>query len=339
MFIRKLFRKGHESYREKGEKLLAAGRVAEARSLFQDALESLPSDCPGREAVETQLRERIALAGNRLAELNLEEARHALKSGEIVKAEEHLNLALDLAEDVTIREKAEKILAATSGDEPHEHGIHAGAGCSGCHGTSCQPGESATFSSHGLIDSDRFELLVRPLPGDLPERYLDLGKEFAEGYLAADAGDTATARAVYEDLLSRGENDILRYEVALLDHRAGDMERCERQLRRALELNDANPLCNLVLVQLLGENGRFAEAIPHLQGMVERNILPEQAEMYLGDIHHAQGDNPRAIEHYSRLLSGQYKREAAERLAGVLVECGRNDEAEFVAKQYLKGCC
>ncbi|WP_298269342.1 tetratricopeptide repeat protein [Geobacter sp.] len=339
MFIKKLFRKGHESYLEKGEKLLAAGRVAEARTLFQDALESLSSDCPGRDAVEAQIRERIALTGNRLAELNLEEARHALKSGEMAKAEEHLNLALDLAEDVTIREKAEKILAAIPSDGLHEHGVHDGAGCSGCHGTSCQPTESATFSSHGLMDSDRFELLVRPLPGDLPERYLDLGKEFAKGYLAADAGDTAAARAVYEDLLSRDENDILRYEIALLDHRAGETERCERQLRRALELNDANPLCNLVLVQLLGETGRFAEAISHLQGMVARNILTEQAEMFLGDIYHAQGDNLRAIEHYSRLLSGQYKREAAERLAGVLVECGRNDEAEYVVKQYLKGCC
>lgn len=339
MFFRKLFRKDHESYREKGEKLLAAGRVAEARGLFQDALESLPSDFPDRQSIELQLRDRIVQTGNRLAELNLEEAGHALQAGDMTKAEEHLNLSLDLADDVTIREKAEKILATIPGGAPHDHTTHDHAGCGGCHGSSCQPSETANVSNHAMVDSDRFELLVRPLPGDLPERYFEMGKEFAEGYLAADAGDIATARRIYEKLLSRGDNDILRYEVALLDHREGESGRCERELRRALELNGANPLCNLVLVQLFVENGRFAEAVPHLFGMLERDILREQAEMFLGDIFHSQGEHGRAIEHYSRLLAGQFKREAAERLAGVLAECGRTDEAEYVAKQYLKGCC
>ncbi|AJE03353.1 tetratricopeptide repeat protein [Geobacter pickeringii] len=339
MFFKKLFRKDHESYREKGEKLLAAGRIAEARGLFQDALESLPPDLPDRPSIEFQLRDRIVQTGNRLAELNLEEAGHALQTGDVAKAEEHLDLSLDLAEDVTIREKAEKIRATIQGHAHHDHAAHGAAGCGGCHGSSCQPVETANISDHDLVDSDRFELLVRPLPGDLPERYIELGKEFAKGYLAADAGDIATARRIYEELLSRGDDDILRYEIALLDHRSGDNGRCEQELRRALELNGANPLCNLVLVQLFVESGRFAEAVPHLFGMVERDILREQAEMFLGDIFHAQGDHAQAIEHYSRLLPGQFKREAAERLAGVLAECGRTDEAEYVAKQYLKGCC
>lgn len=339
MFLKKLFRKDAEAYREKAEKFLAAGRFADARSAFEDALDALDTGDAGAASLETALLGRLAETGNRLAEMNIEEARHYLAKGDSAKACEHLDLAIDLAEDVTIREKAEMLRVPLTVEAPAVHHHHHGGGCSGCKGGDQQQPDYADVSPESLSTADRFELLVRPLPGDLPERYLHLGEDFAAGYLAADSGDTATARTIYENLLRVSENDILLYEMALLSHGDGDAKECETLLRRALDVKSTNPLCNLGLVQLLAEAGRFDEAVPLLQSMVEREILAEQAMMFLGDIHAARRESEQAIDYYSHLLGGPLKRDAAERLAGLLAECGRTEEAEYVAKQYLKGCC
>jgi len=339
MFFTKFFRKDAAACLEKGEKFLAAGRFAEARSTLEDALERLDANVPENAATVAAIKEKMVLAGNRLAEMNLVEAGHCLKIGEIAKASEHLDLSLELAEDVTIREKTEKLLASLGRETEPVHHHDKGGHCGGCGGSASQHSEMIHLDDDGLSDADRFELLIRPLPGDLAERYAGLGEEFAQGYLAAHDGDQATAGTIYEQLLAAGESDILLYELALLAHLGGDGRRCENLLRRALALNDANPLCNLSLVQLLTENGRFDEAVPLLERMVVRGILPDQAGMFLGEIHRVRGENEKAIDQFSQLLSTPVKREAAERLVALLESSGRSQEAAFVAKQYLKGCC
>lgn len=339
MFFSKLFRKDAASCLEKGEKLLAAGRFAEARLVLEDALERIDASAPEGATMAAVIREKMVVTGNRLAEMNLQEAEHCLRSGDIAKADEHLNLSLDLADDVTIRDKAQKLLASLETETPHVHHHGKKGGCGGCGGSGSQHSEMIEPGDDGLSDRDRFELLVRPLPGDLPERYAALGEEFAAGYLAAHGGDRETAARVFEQLLASDENDIFLYELAILSHQRGDGRRCEALLRRTLARNDANPLGNLSLVQLLTETGRFNEAVPLLESMVERGILPDQAGMFLGEIYRVRGESDRAIDQFSQLLSSPLKREAAERLAGLLEASGRSQEAAMVAKQYLKGCC
>lgn len=339
MFFSKLFRKDAASCLEKAEKLLSACNFAEARLTLEDARDRLDPNSPESEAMAAAIKEKFIFAGNCLAEMNLKEAEHCLNTGEIDKAAEHLKLSLDLADDVTIRDKANKLstLLKREPQQSHHHGK--GAGCGGCGGSVSQGSEMIDFNAESLRDEDRFELLIRPLPGNLPERYSNLGEEFAMGYLAAHGGDGATAQIIFERLVASGENDILLYELAILSHHGGDGRRCEFLLRRALALNDANPLCNLSLVQLLTESGRFNEAVPLLEDMVKRDILPEQAGMFLGEIYRVRGENDRAIAQFTQLLSSPLKREAAERLVGLLESGGRSREAALVAKQYLKGCC
>ncbi len=339
MFFSKLFRKDAASCLEKAEKLLSACNFAEARLTLEEARERLDPNAPESETMAAAIEEKFIFAGNRLAEMNLKEAEHCLNTGEIDKAAEHLNLSLDLADDVTIRDKANKLTTLLKRETPQSHHHGKGGGCGGCGGSVSQGSEMIDFNTESLSDEDRFELLIRPLPGNLPERYSDLGEEFAKGYLAAHGGDGATAQVIFERLVASGENDILLYELAILSHHGGDGRRCESLLRRALALNDANPLCNLSLVQLLTESGRFDEAIPLLEEMVKRNILPEQAGMFLGEIYRVRGENERAIAQFTQLLSSPLKREAAERLVGLLESGGRSREAALVAKQYLKGCC
>lgn len=339
MFFSKLFRKDAASCLEKAEKLLNDCHFAEARLTLEDARERLDINTPEGETMAAAIESKMSFAGNRLAEMNLREAEHYLNTGDIDKATEHLNLSLDLADDVTIRDKANKLSALLKRETPPVHHHGKGGGCGGCGGSFSQGAEMIDFNIEGLSEEDRFELLIRPLPGDLPERYADLGEEFAKGYLAAHGGDGATAEKIFQHLNASGENDILLYELAILSHNGGDERRCESLLHRALALNDANPLCNLSLVQLLTESGRFNEAVPLLEDMVRRDILPEQAGMFLGEIYRVRGENDRAIAQFSQLLSSSLKREAAERLVGLLESGGRSKEAALIAKQYLKGCC
>lgn len=339
MFLKKLFRKDAASCLEKGEKLLAAGRYADARAALEDALQSLQADSPASASLTPRIKAGITEAGNRLAEMNLEEAEYCLRLGDAVKAEEHLKLSLELAEDVTIREKTEMKLASARESSPSHHPHHTVSSCGSCAGSSCHSHDTTDTYTDSLDDEDRFELLVRPLPGDLPERYLNLGKEFADGYLAANSGDDDQARKIYEKLLRDSESDIILYELAILRHRHGDGSGCESLLRRALLDNDTNPLCHLGLVQLLVETQRLDEAISLLEQMVERQILPEQALLIQGDIYRDRHDTAKALDRYAQLLPGPYQREAAERVVPLLETTGRFEEAAYIAKQYLKGCC
>ncbi|RNC68752.1 MAG: hypothetical protein ED859_09530 [Desulfuromonadales bacterium] len=339
MLFSKLFRKDPLSYVEKGDRLMTAGRFADARCCYEEAIGRLDAATADGADALASLRQKMATAGNRMAEMNLQEAEYCLVSGDFHKAEEHLELSRGLADDVTIREKTEKIFALLDKAYPPVHGHKGGGSCGGCGSSKHQVDGITDYSGEHLGDADRYELLIRPLPGDLPDRYAEMGEEFAYGYLAAHSGDREKARLTFERLLAGGDNDIILYETAIISHQEGDSRRCETLLRRALALNDTNPLCNLGLVQLLTDGARFDEALPMLEKMVERGILADQAMMFLGEIYRAKGENDKAVDQFTRLLPGPFKREAAERLVMILEEGGRSDEAAYVAKQYLKGCC
>ena len=143
-----------------------------------------------------------------------------------------------------------------------------------------------------------------------------------------------------QELLEKGANDILLYELALIAHGAGNCDGCEQLLRRAIASNADNPLCYLGLVQLLADSGRLTDALPVLDYMIDRGMLLEQAIIFSGDVYQKLGDDDQAIQGYSRALTypGAAKA-AAERLIPLLGKQGRMEEATFIGKKYLKGCC
>lgn len=339
MFFKKLFSKDYRHYLEKGEKYFGEERYADARHAFQEALEKMGADEDG--AAGAQIRGRISETGNRLALLNLAEAGHAAARGDLAKADEHLRLALEFADDPGIRGKAEQQIGAIGASAPAAAPVHAPQGKSHCGGcaTDAAPADEDLSAGH-LPARERYELLVQTLPAGLAERYADLGEEFARAYLLVHDGNDRDGFALYQELLKEGENDILLYEVALLLFRNGNPPECERLLRRALALNDVNPLCCLGLVQLLADAGRFEEAISLLNYMIERQLLTEQAVIFLGDVQQRQGNESEAMSSYTKALEyPAAAKAAAERLLPLLQNQGRADEALYLAKRYLKGCC
>ncbi len=340
MFFRKFFTKDFHYYAEKGEQFFGEERYADARHAFQDALLKIDSVADGRVDAEAAIKQRISDTGFRLGLMNLSEAEHAVGLGEFSKAEEHLRLVLELTVDPATREKAERLMgsltqATAPAEAPHSH-----HNCSGC---SPEPGAASEhdhLSDDHLTAQERFDLFTQTLPADLPNRYASLGKEFAEGYLLIHDGDDQAGAKIFRELLKKEENDILLYEIALIAFREGNPAECEKLLRRALAVNDMNPLCCLGVVQLLVDTGRPAEAIPLLNYMVDRQLLLDQALIFLGDIHQLLGHSDEAKEVYGKALEhpGAAKA-AAERLVPLLQKDGREEEAAYLFKRYLKGCC
>ena len=336
----KLFRRDYRHYLERADRMLELERFAEARELYSSASERLPADISGEEEVKGRIARGLRKSGDRLGEMNVAEAEYAAEQGVFHKAEEHLRLALTLAEDVTIREKAEKLLEEIATPPPSPVQPDVKSAMATC---SCSTGKHVEYyadSHEDLEAEDRFSILVHSLPGDLPQRYESLGEKFAYGYLMANAGDLSGALTIFNDLLRAAEHDILLYELALVHYRMGNTQESERLLNRAHSLNAGNPAVALGLAQFYLESERFTEAEDHLRGMIASSVLAEQASLMLGELHEMRGDDPAATELYVLLLADERTaRPAAERLAPLLARQGRDGEAQAVAKRYLKGCC
>ncbi len=309
----------------------------DAKFSFNTALEKINTSNSDGRGEEALVLAKLSEINNSLANLNLQEAEYALNSGNPIKAEEHLQMVLELAEDVALREKAEKF-AANIASRNDFHNLNNNNGCSGCH--TSHGTESSFHADSHLSMEEKFELLVSTLPAPLPERYASLGKEFACCYLSIHDGEDDKAQPILERLLRSTEDDILFYELALIKFRQNDFSSCEDLLKRAIAINPQNPLCYLALVQLRIETGQVADAIPLLEQMIQSDILSGQARIILGDVTAMLGEDDKAIDIFSTALSVHgISREAAERLLPLLVKQGRPADAEYIKKQYLKGCC
>lgn len=348
MVFSRFFKKDYRHYLTQGEKYLQGERYADARTSFIEASERV-----GKDAVEDArlIDERLAFAGNKLAELNLHEGERSITGGDLAKAEEHFQLAVTFASDPALRNQAEKALkgldlpqgapagpaASPAKKEAHQH---VGGGCGGCGGGHDDPPPMTEEPDHNLSDHDRVHLLYGPLPGDLPERYAALGEDFAKAFLLIHEGDDAQAFPILEKMYLSSTSDIVNYELALILYRARQPKESAQVLEQALRINPMNPLCHLTRVHMDIDAGRFQSAVANLKKMRELDIMADTALFMLGDLHAGAGDKTAAMEYFTQALEiPSLARSAAERIMPMLTETGRTQEAQFLAKKYLKGCC
>lgn len=342
MFFSNFFKKDYTKLKGKADRLFESGHFAEARTKYIDAL-SLIKESSEDFPDLTLLHRRISDAGNRLAEMNIDEAEAAFRSGNDLKATEHLNLALELADDVLLRQKAENLLQPSviinNMNEAVPSG-HKGHGCATCSTTGHKTEDIHSDISTSLSPSERFQLLINTLPGDLPKRYSELGEKFASAYLFAHDDDFNEADKLFNELLQSGESDIVLYEKGFLHFRAGDLSGCEMLFKRSLMINKSNPLAHLGLAQLYADTKRFDDALDVLSVMLQAGILPEQSLVMQGDIYAAKGEYDMAIQILTPALEEPaLKKAAAERLVYILTAVGRENEAAYLSKTFLKGCC
>lgn len=347
-FFKNLFGgKDARFYLDKGNRLLAEGRYAEARGCYDDALDKIGAD-------DGSIRDEIVAgkgaAGDALAVVNLDEAERCLNEGDAVKALDHLELAREFALAPEVNHRVDLLSRRLSAPAPTT--LPAGfpekdASCasSSCAGGSCNPAADAlsvpppAASDGHLSPEERFELMTAALPEDLPRRYRALGGRFAEAYLLSHDGDDEAAARILASITIPASQDIILYERALIRHRQEDPRECEALLRQAFRANDRNPLCCLALVDLYVGTERAEEALALLDAMIAEELLPAQALMIKGDIQEHLGLDGQALDSYAVLLESPYKKDAATKIIPILEKLGRGDEARQIFTQYVKGCC
>ncbi len=341
-FLKNLFGgKDPRTHLDKGNRLLAEGRYAEARYCYADALERLGGDDV---ALREEIMARQGEAGELLAVINLDEAERCLGDGDFAKAVDHLELAGEFAVTPDSCSRVELLTRRMAVSQPVSSGsTESEAACGSCAGGSCTPvaveAPAATASDGHLSPEERFELMTAALPDDLPRRYRGLGGRFAQAYLLSHDGDDAAAEGILAAITIPASQDIILYERALIRHRQGDTNECELLLRQALGINGRNPLCCLALVDLCVATGRFGMGVDLLDAMIAAKLLPAEALMMKGDIQEHQGMDLPALDSYAILLETPYKKEAATKIIPILEKLGRSDEARQLFTQYVKGCC
>jgi tetratricopeptide (TPR) repeat protein len=339
MVLSRFFKKDPATLAQRGDKCLRNGDYARALQEFSTALELLGPDGDAGPTADV-CRSGREQALNALAELNLEEAAHHFRTGNSAKGVEHLELARSQATDEAILGRIQALSASASAESPTPlpSAPKAGHSCKGCgsHDHGHHHGEEVDDSQFA---GDRFELLAAALPDDLPQRYRDMGDEFAHAYVLADEERFDEALPILGAIPGAFDNDIVLYEMAVIYHRQGRLEECESLFRRVLAINPLNPLGNLAYFHLLADLGRYQEGVQHLEGMLSRGVMTDQATFMLADLNMAMGQEEEGARLFASLLSTRLASEAAKRLLPVLQKQGRENEAKQLAKQYLKGCC
>jgi tetratricopeptide (TPR) repeat protein len=310
----------------------------DARSCYEDGLKLCTADDAGG-ALKTVFSERIANANRGLAERNLFEAECAYSRGDVDKAIDHLELVITLTYDPALREKAEIMLLDFSqpGSE-HVEQISVSS-CASCAGSS--PSESAD-SMHPDVSLpllEYYELLIQQLPADQYRRYAGLGEDFAYAYIAASRDEHREALSGFENCSDTLPQDIYCYEKGKVLHRLGNDPEAEQHLRTAVQVNRTNSLAWLNLALVLMESKRFQDALTTIETMIAEQIMPEQALLLRAEISEVSGDHEAAVNQYVELLQTPYARAAAEKLYGVLMEIGRQNDASAIYKKYLNKPC
>ena len=336
-FFKKMFARGPEDYLSKGNGYFAAHSYYEARTTFEAGLQSCQGKT-GQDDIAKQLEDRICETKRAMAELNIDEAEHALRRGAIDKAVEHLELAKSLTDDVKLHEKADHLLTGLEIISDNTEVLATTSTCSSCSNDFIDVHEASLEADMELPLLEHYDLLVHQLPEEMYERYSSFGEEFANMFIAASRDNHQEALDLLEKWFDGSHRDIYCYEKGKILHRLGRVSESEAYLRKSISENSHNPLPYLGLALLLIDDNRLDEAGQLLDTMIAGEIFTGQALMMKGEVFQLAGDNDAAIGLYGKLLDTPLARAAAEKLHELLLECGRQPEAAHIYKQYLRNC-
>ena len=337
-FFKKFFGRGPEDHLSKGNGYFAAHSYYEARSAFEAGLNACRG-IPDHDEIARKLEISIRETNRAMAELNMQEAEHALRMGSIDKAVEHLELAKTLTTDVEIREKAEHLLAGLEEKTNNTEVLAPAAGCSSCSSGSLHEHEAPTETDVDLPVLEHYDLLIHQLPEEMYARYSSLGEKFACTFIAASRDSHQDALVLLEQWFDGSQRDIYWYEKGKILHRLGRINESETCLRESIRENSHNPLPHLGLALLLIDDQRLEEASLQLDAMIAADIFTGQALMMKGEVFQLTGNSEAAIQLYGKLLDTSLARAAAEKLHELLLECNRQPEAAHIYKRYLGNKC
>ncbi len=181
---------------EKGRKLSAQGRWAEALTYYDEALED-PS-------CSDEARSGARVCREKLVESNLAEARAFATAEEPDRALEHARLALELAgQEQDLRERAEAALAGSATAVPESAPVASRPRerlfAPSCAGSCSEPcGEPGEVHESGAEVDDLFEFYLDAVTPQEREAFEVLDGSFREGFVLLQQGAIDEARPLLE---------------------------------------------------------------------------------------------------------------------------------------------
>jgi tetratricopeptide (TPR) repeat protein len=136
---------------------------------------------------------------------------------------------------------------------------------------------------------------------------------------------------------SRPDDQKLRltYARLLVDVKQYEKARAEFETLHRTSPDDADLLYTLGLLSL--ESQRLDDAEKYMLKLVKTNQREGEAQYYLGRVNEGQGQYQEAIDWYGKVHVGEYLFDAKLRIADLLSQSGRYDEAHAHLDSMLKG--
>jgi tetratricopeptide (TPR) repeat protein len=301
-----------------------------------------------RDDLTPALSEEIAAlecqAGDTLAAVNLEEGAWAQKSGNLLRAREDYQLAIELARSSGLRERAEQALASLDrGELPQEAAetsagpaIHAGCN-SNCATT---PRPAVAPQKTDLDEETRLELLLATMPADLAERYLTAGPGFRQAWLMAQDGEEQQALTLLNQIPDAERNSLFLFERGALMARSGQHKKAYQDLQAALTAEPGLFPAFDTLVDVLIASGRTEELEKTLKQTLAAGRFIGYCWARLAELHAQRNELELALAAGLKALQEGITDAGLISLCAQLLErAERVDEAEALLMRMPSGGC
>lgn len=312
-----------------------AGLLSTAKRVDRDELD---------ESLQTEISAWENEAGDALATINLEEGTWAQRSGNLLRAREDYQLAIELARSVELRERAEQVLAsldrgellpevAVAADGPAIH-----AGCNSSCTTAAGP--AGTADEMDLDEETRLELLLATMPSELAERYLAAGPAFRQAWLASQDGKEKQALELLSQVPEAERNALFLFERGALMARSNQHKKAHQDLQAALTIEPGLFLAFDALTDVLFATGRINE----LEKSLKQNLAAERFVGYcwgrLAELHAQRRELELALAAGLKALDEGITDPGLITLCAQLLEQKeRFDEAEALLMRMPTGGC
>jgi tetratricopeptide (TPR) repeat protein len=336
-FLKKMFGKKDpvDAMRQLHSQQDWAGLLSVAKSLERNGLD---------EGLQSEITEWEQEAGDALATINLEEGAWAQKSGNLLRAREDYQLAIEQARSPELRERVEQALTALDrGESPSttaaaDDGPAVHAGCSSSCTTTAGP--AVDPQEMDLDEETRLELLLATMPSELAERYTAAGPEFRQAWLTAQDGDEEQALALLNQVPEAERNALFLFERGALMTRSGQHKNAHQDLQAALTIEpDLFPAFE-TLIDVLIATGRIDE----LEKTLKQNLASKRFVGYcwarLAELHAQRSELELALAAGLKAVEEGIVDPALFSLCAQLLEqAERFDEAETLLMRMPGGGC
>lgn len=242
------------------------------------------------ETVKSEVAELLTTAGDRLAEVNLEEAQACRRLGDEARAEEHFELASkqacskELAREISrVRKTApRKVEAEIDGPAPEKKAAKA------------EPAEEITGGM--FEDHVELELILASYPEEWVPRYEALQGVILKAFLSSHQGKYQASVNLFNKVPKEDRNDIYYFELGALHARSRKNQLARKALQEALKINPGHFLAADTLVRLELNAGKTAAAEKILAPMLEDENIAYRAQGLMAMVQAQKGDMDKAIE-------------------------------------------